>query len=308
MGDWGFFIAIIATLLILDLGVLHKNYRVISIKESLLMSLFYVTIGLLFALWIYQEHGLSNSLTYVTAYLIEKSLSMDNIFVMAVIFKALCIPKNLHHRVLFWGVLGVLVLRAVMIMAGIEIIEKMHGILYLFGAFLIITGLKMLRAIDQEKKNVSERYISWIKKYIPLTPKLHKEHFFIQQKNKWYATPLFLALVMIECADIIFAVDSVPAVLLLTQDPYIVYTSNIFAILGLRSLYFILDHLSNRFYYLNKALALILIFIGSKVFLFYLGIEIPSTLSLGVTLVFLTGGILFSLYKTSYVDPKRTSR
>ncbi|MCC7305034.1 MAG: TerC family protein [Alphaproteobacteria bacterium] len=308
---WLVFLSIVLVLLVLDLGVLHRDQHEIGVRESLLLSSGYITVSLLFGLFVWHELGGDSGLDYYTGYIIEKSLSIDNIFVMAIIFTALHIPRKFQHRVLFWGIVGVIVLRGVMIGLGAELVEHFEWTLYLFAAFLVFTGIKLLFMKDEEKdhsKTVENNpIIKYLRKHFHVTDTLHGEKFFIQQKSHksgkavLYATPLFLALITIEFADVIFAVDSVPAIFAITTDPYIVYTSNIFAILGLRALYFALSAMIERFSYLKYALALVLIFIGSKVFVTpLLGLEkFPSSISLAVTLALLTGGVVVSLMKTA---------
>jgi len=301
---WLTFFAVVIALLAFDLGVLHKENKPIEVKESLLLSAGYITAGLLFALFVWQLKGADASLDYVTGFLIEKSLSMDNVFLMAVIFGFFAIPREYQHRVLFWGILGVIVLRAIMIGLGAALIHQFDWILYVFGAFLVITGVKMLFAkVDEEPKLDDNVFIKFLRKKLRVTDELHGEHFFVRQpdasgKTVLWVTPMFLALIVIECADLVFAVDSVPAIFAITQDPFIVYTSNVFAILGLRALYFALAAMIHRFAYLKYALALVLVFIGCKIFLVGIIGKIPPVISLSVTLGLLAGGVLVSLYKT----------
>ncbi|MBX9977343.1 MAG: TerC/Alx family metal homeostasis membrane protein [Alphaproteobacteria bacterium] len=298
---WEVFFLIIVLLLALDLGVFHKRAHAISIRESFAMTLFYIVIALLFGVWIFFELGYKGFIDYLTAYFVEKSLSMDNIFVMSLIFSGLGIPLIYQHRVLFWGILGVIITRGILISLGISVIQQFSWILYIFGAFLLVTGIKIMFMAGAVQKNVLDTHLfRQIQHYIPLTRTLHGSDFFAKVEEKWVATPLFVALLMVEIADIVFAVDSVPAVLAITTNSFIVYTSNIFAILGLRSLYAALSVLVHRFIYLKYALALILIFIGGKIFIAELGFHIPSIISLSVTLMFLSGGILYSLYRTRH--------
>ncbi|KUM41998.1 TerC family protein [Pseudomonas sp. EpS/L25] len=301
---WLTFFAVVIALLAFDLGVLHKENKPIEVKESLLLSAGYITAGLLFALFVWQLKGADASLDYVTGFLIEKSLSMDNVFLMAVIFGFFAIPREYQHRVLFWGILGVIVLRAIMIGLGAALIHQFDWILYIFGAFLVITGVKMLFAKVDEEPNLDDNvFIKFLRKKLRVTDELQGEHFFVRKpdasgKAVLWATPMFLALIVIECADLVFAVDSVPAIFAITQDPFIVYTSNVFAILGLRALYFALAAMIHRFAYLKYALALVLVFIGCKIFLVGIIGKIPPAISLSVTLGLLAGGVLVSLYKT----------
>ncbi|WKL52342.1 TerC family protein [Pseudomonas kielensis] len=301
---WLVFISIVIGLLAFDLGVLHREQREIGVTESLLLSAGYITAGLLFGLWVWQVKGVDAGMDFYTGFLIEKSLSIDNVFLMAMIFSFLSIPRRYQHEVLFWGILGVIVLRAIMIALGAVLIAEFSWILYVFGIFLLLTGVKMLFSKVDAHPNLSENLlVKFLRKHMRVTERLHEGHFFVRQadasgKSVVWATPLFLALVLIECADFVFAVDSVPAIFAITQDPFIVYTSNIFAILGLRALYFALAAMIHRFAYLKYALALVLVFIGGKIFLVGIIGKIPAVISLSVTLGLLLGGVLLSLWKT----------
>ncbi|MQB05960.1 TerC family protein [Agrobacterium tumefaciens] len=304
---WAVFISLVLGLLALDLGVLHKNSKEIGIRESLLMSGFYIAIGLTFGGWIWYQSGEQSAMEYVTGFVVEKSLAMDNIFIIAMIFSYFAIPRQYQHRVLLWGILGVIVLRGIMIAGGAAIVENFHWVLYLFAAFLVFTGLKMLFSSDHDENDIgNNRILKFLRSRLPVTEKLHGEKFFVKEtdgttgKLKTFVTPLFLALIMVEIADLIFAVDSIPAIFAITTDPFIVYTSNIFAILGLRALYFALAALIHRFAYLKYALAAVLVFVGSKIFVAdMLGIaKIPPAVSLGVTVAILATGIIGSLIAT----------
>jgi tellurite resistance protein TerC len=301
---WLVFIAVVISLLAFDLGVLHRDNREIGVRESLLLSAGYITAGLLFGVWVFFQKGGDASMDYLTGFLIEKSLSMDNVFLMAMIFSFLAIPRQYQHKVLFWGIMGVLVLRALMIGLGAALIHEFSWILYLFGAFLFVTGIKMLFSkLDDAPDLQNNVLVKFLRKHLRVTDDLHGQRFFVRQddgqgRSVLWVTPLFLALILIECADLVFAIDSVPAIFAITQDPFIVYTSNIFAILGLRALYFALAALIHRFAYLKYALALVLVFIGAKIFLVGIIGKIPAAVSLSVTLGLLIGGVLLSLYKT----------
>ncbi|HWU63337.1 MAG TPA: TerC family protein [Ensifer sp.] len=303
---WLSFIAIVIALLVLDLGVLHKKSKEIGIRESLVMSGFYVTLGILFAGFVWSQFGEQASLQYLTGFVIEKSLAMDNIFVIAMIFGYFSIPREYQHRVLLFGILGVIVLRGIMIAAGAAVVENYGWVLYLFAAFLIITGIKMLFSRAEPYDVENNPVLKFLRKRLPVTERLHGQKFLAREadprsgKLKTYVTPLLLALIMIEFADLVFAVDSIPAIFAVTTDPFIVYTSNIFAILGLRALYFALAALIHRFAYLKYALSVVLIFIGSKIFVAdMLGLaKIPPLISLGVTLAILASGIIGSLWAT----------
>ncbi len=303
---WLTFLFIVIALLALDLGVLHKKSKEIGIKESLLLSGFYMTLGVLFGGFVWYQFGQQTGLEYLTGFVIEKSLAMDNIFVIAMIFGYFSIPREYQHRVLLWGILGVIVLRGIMIAAGAAVVENYGWVLYLFAAFLIITGIKMLFSSSEPYDVEANPILKVLRKRLPITDRLHGEKFFVRQsdpktgKLKTYLTPLMLALILIEFADLVFAVDSIPAIFAITTDPFIVYTSNIFAILGLRALYFALAALIHRFAYLKYALSVVLIFIGSKIFLAdMLGLaKIPPLVSLSVTIAILAAGIFGSLWAT----------
>ena len=307
---WLVFIGVVLTLLALDLGVLHKDEREIEVKESLLLSAGYISVATAFGAWVWWIRGAQAGTEYFTGFLIEKSLSMDNVFLMAMIFSFLAIPRQYQHKVLFWGIMGVLVLRAIMIGLGAALFHEFSWILYVFGAFLALTGVKMLFSKVDEHPNLEDNVlVKWLRSHLRVTDRLHAQRFFVRQpdasgKTVLWVTPLFLALILIECADLVFAIDSVPAIFAITQDPFIVYTSNIFAILGLRALYFALAAMIHRFAYLKYALALVLVFIGAKIFLVGIIGKIPPVISLSVTLGLLIGGVLLSLYKTRNQGPR----
>jgi len=303
---WLGFLLIVIALLALDLGVLHRKQREIGVAESLALSGLYIALGLAFGGWLWWQQGARAGLAYLTGFTIEKSLAIDNVFVIAMIFSTFAIPRIYQHRVLFWGIVGVIVLRALMIGAGAALVERFEWLLYVFAAFLVFTGIKMWRNAEQPVDINSWRLLGWLKRHVPMTERLHGDRFWVKQtasdgRRTWFITPLFLALLTIEFADIVFAVDSVPAIFAITTDPYLVYTSNIFAILGLRALYFALAAMVERFHYLKYALSLLLVFIGSKIFVAdLLGIEkIPPALSLGVSFAILAGGIMWSLRATA---------
>ncbi len=302
---WALFVAIVLVLLVIDLGLFHKKSREIGIRESLLLSAFYISLGLAFGGWIWFQSGEKAGLEYLTGFIIEKSLAMDNVFVIAMIFSYFAIPKQYQHRVLLYGILGVIVLRGIMIAAGAAVVQNFGWVLYVFAAFLIFTGIKMLMSADSHYDVANNPVLKFMKQRFPVTDELQGERFFVRQKDakgkmKSFMTPLFLALVLVEFADLIFAVDSIPAIFAITTDPYIVYTSNIFAILGLRALYFALAAMIDRFVYLKYALSVVLIFIGSKIFVAdMLGLaKIPPTLSLTITVGILAAGVLGSLWAT----------
>jgi tellurite resistance protein TerC len=303
---WLAFITIVVVLLVFDLGVLHREHREIDVKESLVLSAAYIGLGLTFGVWVWWYLGAQSGMEYMTGFAVEKALAMDNVFVIAMIFAFFAVPRKYQHRVLFWGILGVIVLRAIMIGVGATIVSQFSWVLYIFALFLIATGVKMIVFADREYDVAGNPVLKFVRARFNVTETHHGEAFFVKQpdpktgKLAWFMTPLFLALVLIEIADVIFAVDSVPAIFAITTDPFIVYTSNIFAILGLRALYFALAAMVHRFHYLKYALALVLIFIGSKIFLAdLLGLEkFPPALSLTITFGLLAGGVVYSLMKT----------
>ncbi|MDX3924837.1 MAG: TerC family protein [Shinella sp.] len=311
---WLSFLAIVLALLALDLGVLHKENKEIGIKESLLLSSFYIVLGLAFGGFVWFQSGSQAGMEYLTGFVVEKSLAMDNIFVIAMIFGYFAIPRQYQHRVLLYGILGVIVLRGIMIGAGAAVVENYGWVLYLFAAFLVFTGIKMLISADETYDVASNPLLKLLRRRLPVTNELHGDRFLVRQPDpktgrlRTFVTPLLLALVLVEFADLVFAVDSIPAIFAITTDPFIVYTSNIFAILGLRALYFALSELIHRFAYLKYALATVLIFIGSKIFVAdMLGLaKIPPMVSLSVTLVILAAGIVGSLWATRNDEATKT--
>ena len=301
---WLVFVTVVVALLAFDLGVLHKDDHAIGIGESLRLSAGYIGVAVLFGCWLWWQLGAERGIEYFTGFVIEKSLSMDNVFVIAMIFSFFAIPREYQHRVLFWGILGVIVLRALMIGLGAALVTQFSWVLYVFGAFLVATGVKMLWMADHKPDLENNMLLRFLRKHMRVTPSLRGNAFFVRETQTpgaapvLWATPLFLALCLVEFADLIFAVDSVPAIFAITTDPFIVYTSNIFAILGLRALYFALAAMIHRFVYLKYALALVLVFIGSKIFLVNLVGKFPPLLSLSVTAALIAGGVLVSLWKT----------
>ncbi|WP_240493902.1 TerC family protein [Paracoccus sp. SM22M-07] len=309
---WLLFMGLVIMLLVFDLGVLNKTDHEIGIAESLKLSAMYITLGLAFSGFIYWQMGGEATAQYLTAFIVEKTLAMDNIFVIALIFSFFAIPRQYQHRVLFWGILGVILLRGIMIGLGATIVEHYHWVLYIFAAFLIFTGIKMLFAGDQPHDMADNKLLAFLRRRMRVTDELHGHDFVVRKpdpetgKVVRFATPLLLALIVIEVADLVFAVDSVPAVFTITTDPYIVYTSNIFAILGLRALYFALAAILHRFAYLKYALSILLVFIGSKIFIADLmGWEkFPPAWSLGITFTILTIGVVISVIKTRGKKPE----
>lgn len=307
---WIGFIALVIFLLVLDLGVFHKKDHVISVKEALLWTGFWIVLALLFGIFIYyayedhffgiaiDSHSINSGndalLKYYTGYIIEKSLSLDNIFVIALIFSYFGVPLQYQHRVLFYGILGALVFRAIMIIAGSALIQNFSWMIYVFGGILIITAVKMLFSNHEEVDPEKNFLVKLAKKIFPVSEKIEGHNFFTKINGKTAITPLFLVLVVIENTDVIFAVDSIPAIFAVTTDPFIVFTSNVFAILGLRSLYFALAAMMNKFKYLKISLVFILAYVGVKMLLsnFY---HIPTLISLGIIIAAISIGITVSL-------------
>jgi len=294
---WVSFTLFVLLMLALDLGVFHRKAHAVRFREALSWSVVWISLALLFNACIYAFFGEEKAVEFLTGYLIEKSLSVDNIFIFILIFSGFAVPSAYQHRVLFWGILGAIAMRAVLILLGAQLLHSFHWIIYLFGGFLVLTGLKMMKdrnKISQPEKGVA---VKIFKKLIPLSQEYHGQRFTVLKEGKRYATPLLLVLCLIEITDLVFAVDSIPAIFAVTSDPFIVYTSNIFAILGLRSLYFLLGDMMNKFQYLKVGLSLVLIFVGAKMLL--TGIyKIPSLLSLLVILLLLGASIGASLWKS----------
>lgn len=302
---WLLFLAVVLALLVFDLGVLNRDDHEIGIAESLRLSAMYILLGISFSGFILWQMSGEAAALYLTAFVVEKSLAMDNIFVMALIFSSFAIPRLYQHRVLFWGILGVILLRGIMIGLGATIVEHYHWVLYLFAAFLIFTGIKMLFTNDEPDDMSDNAILRFFKGRFRVSKDLHGHAFFVRLPDAngrlvRHITPLFLALMVIEVADLVFAVDSVPAVFTITTDPYLVYTSNIFAILGLRALYFALAAILHRFAYLKYALSILLVFIGSKIFIADMmgWAKFPPAWSLGITFAILGIGVTVSVLKT----------
>ena len=292
---WIGFLVFVLAMLALDLGVFHRKAHEISVREAAAWSATWIALALLFAGGIYLYAGHVPATEFLTGYLIEKSLSVDNIFVIAMIFSYFAVPLRLQHRVLFWGILGALAMRGLFIALGAFLIATFHWIMYVFGALLLVTGIRM--AMREEKPFDGEHnpVIRLARKVIPLTPEYHGEHFFVRDGARRLATPLFLALLLVEVTDILFAVDSIPAIFAVTSDTFLVFTSNVFAILGLRSLYFLLAGMVTRFHLLRYGLAAILVLVGAKMALATV-IEIPSVISLIAIAVILTISVVASWY------------
>jgi tellurite resistance protein TerC len=310
---WFAFLAGVLGMLALDLGVFHRKSHVVSTREAATWSAVWVALSLLFAVGVYlfwPDPALraQKGTEWITGYLLEKSLAVDNIFVFVLVFSFFAIPAKYQHRVLFWGIIGALIMRAGMIFAGAALIKEFHWIIYVFGAFLLFTGAKMLYDAIFSKEEAEEDLnnnvaVKFARRFVKVSDKLDGEKFFTVQNGVRMATPLFLALVFIEFTDVIFAVDSIPAIFAITTDPFIVFTSNIMAILGLRSMYFMLASVIDKFVYLKTGLSFVLVFIGVKMLLIDV-FKIPTVLSLGVIIGVLGISIIASLYKTRNDPPK----
>ena len=302
---WLAFLAIVVGLVALDLGVFHKEEREIGLRESLWTSLAYVAVAAAFGGWIWWELGSDAGLKFFTGYFIEKSLSLDNIFVISLVFGYFAIPRAYQHRVLFWGIIGVLLMRAVLIGLGTALVHRFDWMLPVFGALLMVAAWRMLLG-DHDEASVSEgKILDQLRRKFPITPELHGRAFVVRlpdaddpARTTLWITPLFVALILVEVADAIFALESVPAILAITQEPYLVYTSNVFAVLGLRAMYFALAALVERFAYLKHTLALILAFVGAKIFYNQLGGHLHPGVSLVIILSLMAAGILLSLWKS----------
>lgn len=303
---WIAFIALILVFLALDLGVFHKDEHVIQTKEAAIWTAIWVTVAMAFSgviYWLFEGNHIANPtdltpskavIKYITGYLIELSLSVDNVFVIAVIFSSFSIPPLYQHRVLFWGILGAIVFRALMIVFGVALITKFDWVIYVFGVFLLYTAFKMLKSDNEEFDPRKSFIFKQVKKIFPISTKMHGHDFFIKKMGIRAATPLFVALIVIELTDILFALDSIPAILAITADPFIVFSSNIFAILGLRSMYFLISRMLEKFRYINYSLVVILAFVGIKMLLSH-HVEFPEWLSLGVIALALIGGVAASM-------------
>ena len=333
---WAGFILFVLLMLALDLGVFHRHAHVVSVREALGWSVVWIALGLAFGVFVYFGYeykwaglglavdavdgqvndGAAAAVKYLTGYVVEKSLSVDNVFVIAMIFGFMAIPPIYQHRVLFWGILGALVMRGVMIAIGAELIARYHWILYVFGVFLLVTAVKML-LIREHSDPAQNLVIRWTKRWLPVTDQFHGEHFLVRagsagSPGTWMLTPLALALIVVETTDLIFAVDSIPAIFAITADPFLVFTSNVFAILGLRSLYFALADMINRFRFLKVSLAMVLAIVGLKMLL-----AEPLKAALGpafniylllVVLVVLAFGVIASLWTGPAIEPSTLAR
>ncbi|MBI5532388.1 MAG: TerC family protein [Deltaproteobacteria bacterium] len=298
---WIGFVVFVLLMIALDLGVFHRKTHEVKFKEALGWSLVWIALALAFNGLVWWQFGSRPAVEFLTGYLIEKSLSVDNIFVFVVIFASLGIPALHQHRVLFWGILSALILRAVMIFAGAAMLERFHWLIYVFGAFLIFTGVKLLR----DRGAASDFTQSWsmklVRRVIPSSDRLHEGNFFVRVGTRWLATPLFIALALVEVTDVVFALDSIPAIFAVTRDPFLVFTSNIFAILGLRSLFFLLSGMVDKFSRLKIGLASVLVFVGAKMAAVDL-VKIPAAVSLGVIALLLGGSVVVSIIEARRRD------
>jgi len=294
---WIGFLVLIVILLALDLGVFHRKAHVVSARESLLWTIFWIALALIFNGFVFLTLGTEKGIDFFTGYLIEKSLSVDNLFVIALVFQTFAVPRLYQHRVLFWGILGAIVMRGVMILVGVQLIERFHWVIYVFGGFLLFSGGRMLLGRGKEPHPEHSYVFRIFRQVVPMTERYDGQHFFTLVNGKRMATPLLAALVSVEAMDVVFALDSIPAIFAVTTDPFIVFTSNIFAILGLRSLFFLLANALDRFKYLDVGLAVILIYVGLKMLASDV-FPIPSLISLGVVVIILGVTIAVSLLLT----------
>jgi tellurite resistance protein TerC len=294
--QWGFFIALVLAMLALDLGVIHRREHRVELREAIVWSILWTVVALLFNAWIYHRFGPTPGLEFLTGYIIERSLSFDNIFVFVVIFNYFAVPAEHQHRILFWGILGALLSRGLFIGLGAALLTRFEGLMLVFGAFLVYTGINILRGHETEVHPEKNRVVRLFQRFVPLTAQYHGKRFFVRRDRRTLATPLMLVLVVVEATDVVFAVDSIPAVLGVTRDPFIVFTSNIFAILGLRALYFLLAGLMHKFRYMSYGLGLVLVFVGVKM-LAEPWYTIRIDLSLGIVLALLAVSILASVLR-----------
>lgn len=304
---WIGFTVFVLALLALDLGVFHRKAHEVSMKEALTWSVVWISLALLFNAGVYSWFGPERGLEFLAGFLIEKALAVDNIFVFVVLFSYFAVPATLQHKVLFWGIIGALIMRAIFIVLGGVLLQQFHWIMYVFGAFLILTGIKLLFQKDAEIHPERNPLFLLFMRFVPTLPTYHGASFFVRQSGRWYATPLFVVLASVEVTDLVFAIDSIPAIFAVTSDPFIVYTSNIFAILGLRSLYFLLAGIIHQFHYLKTGLAFVLAFVGVKMMIVDI-YKVPIGLSLSVIALLIGGAILASLLwpaKTEEPEPIR---
>ena len=303
---WIAFNAFVVAMLALDLGVFHRKSHAVGFREALIWSGVWIGLALVFNGFLAWQYGSERGLEFLTGYLIEKSLSVDNIFVFVVIFSALRVPPIYQHRVLFWGILSALLLRAAMIFAGAALLARFHWLFYIFGAFLVITGIRLFLHRHEQEHPEEGRAMRLARRVIPSTPHYDKHHFFTRENGRLLATPLFMALLLVEISDVIFAVDSIPAVFAVTEDPFIVYTSNIFAILGLRSLFFLLSGVMEKFRYLKLGLTGVLVFVGVKMLIADI-FHIPALVSLLVIVAIMGSAAVASILAARRDEPRKHS-
>jgi tellurite resistance protein TerC len=293
---WGGFGTFVLIMLALDLGVFHRQARVVDVKEALRWSAMWIALALLFNLGVYLWYDTDAALAFLTGYVLEESLSVDNLFVFLMILSYFSVPSIYQHKVLFWGILGALLMRGLMIAVGTALIQMFHWVLYLFGGFLVLTGVKMALQRHGEIHPEQNPVVRLFTRFMPVTATYHAEQFFVRLDGRWLATPLFIVLLMVEVTDVVFALDSIPAVLAVTTDPFIVYTSNVFAILGLRSLFFALSGLMGLFHYLRYGLAVVLVFIGTKMLLaevWHIPVHIALAVVAGVLLLSVLASLIY---------------
>ena len=303
---WVGFNVFVLAMLALDLGVFHRQAHVVSLREALMWSTVWVGLALAFNAGIWYFAGATKALEFLTGYLIEKSLSVDNVFVFALTFSYFAVPAQYQHKVLFWGVLGALAMRAVMIAVGATLIAKFAWIIYLFGGFLILTGIKMVVKHAEEVHPERNPVVRWLKRLMPVTADYQQDRFFVFENGRRAATPLFVVLMVVEFTDLIFAVDSIPAIFAVTRDSFIVYTSNVFAMLGLRSLYFALAGIMDKFHYLKIGLGVVLAFVGVKMILGHTAYKIDTLLSLGIVVLVIATSVVISLLRPKKAGNSQT--
>jgi tellurite resistance protein TerC len=291
---WVLFAVVILGLLALDLGIFHRKSHTVKMREALTWSGVWIALALIFNGFIYYTRGPVPAMEFLTGYLVEEALSVDNLFVFLMVFSFFRVPAEYQHKILFWGIIGALFMRAAFILAGITLIQQFHWVIYIFGAFLIITGIKMLTNDDDEINPERNPVLRLFRRFMPVTDNYDRDNFFVRKDGRLFATPLFVVLLMVETTDVIFAVDSIPAILGITTDPFIVYTSNVFAIMGLRSIYFALAGLMQIFHYLKYGLCAILVFVGTKMLISEI-YKIPVVVALGTIIGVLLISILASV-------------
>jgi TerC family integral membrane protein len=294
--QWGFFFALLLGMLVLDLGVFNRKAHRVGLREAVFWSVVWTLVALAFNAWVYYRFGRQFGLEFLTGYIIERSLSFDNIFVFIVIFNYFAVPAEFQHRVLFWGILGALISRGIFIAMGTALITRFEWLILVFGAFLVYTGIKIFKEQEAEVHPERNPVVRLFQRFVPLSGRYHGKRFFVRENGRLKATPLMLVLVVVEATDVVFAVDSIPAVFGVTKNPFIVFTSNIFAILGLRALYFLLAGLMHKFHYLSYGLGVVLVFVGGKM-MADRWVHIPTEISLGIVLGVLTVAIVASLLR-----------